>query len=131
MHKDTQENDHNGNDNIDNVVNVFVSDDEDSMKHETHDGFEPINEGVTKDVDLDNLSLLYEDTILKWNYIALHRMLSRRDLTFEVDVQLLEKVIVKDNESIERALMCVDVLSDNMVEHVVNHMQSDLELSLR
>lgn len=48
--------------------------------------------------------------------------MSRKALTFEEDAQLLEEVIMKDNENLERSLMCVDVLSDNMVEHVVHQM---------
>lgn len=58
--------------------------------------------------------------MLKWKYLALGRMLPRQTLAFEEEVHLLEEVIMKDNESLDRALMCVDVLSDNMVEHVVH-----------
>lgn len=115
--KATREKNHKGNDHIDDLVN---------MNKEVHDMYTLVNEVV----DLCNLPLLYEDIMLKWNYPTLDRMLSREYLTFDKEVQLMEEVIVKENESLERSLMCVDVLSNNMVEHVVHQMQSDLELSL-
>lgn len=45
-------------------------------------------------------------------------MLPKEALKFEKDAQLLEKVIVKDNESLERALMSVEDMSDNMIDYV-------------
>lgn len=47
-------------------------------------------------------------------------MLPKEALTFKKEVQLLKEVIMEDNESLERDLMFADVLSDNMVEHVVH-----------
>lgn len=35
------------------------------MNNEVHDSSGPINKGVTKDVDLCNMSLCYEDIMLK------------------------------------------------------------------
>lgn len=54
--------------NINNFVKNFVSDDEDVilMNKHVHDIFEPVNEGVTKDVDLGNVSLLNKDIVLKY-----------------------------------------------------------------
>lgn len=37
---------------------------------------------------------------------------------------------MKDNESRERALMHVNVMSDNIVKHVIHQMQSDFELRM-
>lgn len=104
--------------NVDDVVNDCAS--SIHMKKEVYDGSEPVNEGVTKDDDnVSNMSLLYEDILLKWKYLSPKRMMLKEALTFEDGAQLLEEVIVKGNESFERALICVDVLSNNMVEHVV------------
>ena len=53
--------------------------------------------------------------------LALVRMVSIETLTTEEDVLLLEEVIEKHNESLERALVCVvDDILGNMVEHVVH-----------
>lgn len=37
---------------------------------------------------------------------------------------------MKDNDNLEKSLMCDVDLSDNMLEHVVHQMQFDLELSM-
>lgn len=56
---------------INNVIDESVSADEGSisMNNEVHDGFEPESEGVTKAVDLCNVSLHYEDIISKLEYL--------------------------------------------------------------
>lgn len=63
-------------------------------------------------------------------YIALDRMLSREVIMFEVDVQMLEEIIVKNNECLERALICVDVVSDTMVQQFLQKMYPEFEMSL-
>lgn len=108
--------------NINNVDNNFISVDEDFvlMNKDVHDRSEPDNEGVTKDVDLGNMSLLNEDIMLKYSCqikIALERMLTKEALISEEDVQLLEEVIMK---GINKALMCGVDFSDNTVEHVIH-----------
>lgn len=104
--------------NIENGVNNSVSTDEGfiPMNNVVQDGSEPINGDFTKDDYLFNVSLLYEYIVIKWNHLALSRMLSKETLSFEVDAQLLKEVI----ENLERSRICVDDLSDNMVEHVVH-----------
>lgn len=47
-------------------------------------------------------------------------------LTFEEDVQLLEKVIMKDNEKLERNLMCVRVCQT--IWSSIHHIPPDFEL---
>lgn len=87
--------------------------------------FDPVNEGGTKDTDRYNMSLHCEDIVLEYLYhmrIDIKRMMSREALTFEEDVHMLEDVILKDNENLERALMWVVDMSINMVEYVVHHM---------
>lgn len=117
---------------IDNVVKKSVSADKDVifMNIDVHDRSEPVNEGVTKDDDHGNMYLLNEDIMLKYLCqlrIDLERMLPTESLISEKYVQLVEEVIMKDNDNLEKALMYGVDLSDNMVEYVVHQMQFDLE----
>lgn len=50
----------------------------------------------------------------------------KKALISEEDAQFPKEVIVK---GIDKAFMCVLGLLDNMVDHVVHHMQFDLEVS--
>ncbi|KAI5416151.1 hypothetical protein KIW84_041263 [Lathyrus oleraceus] len=104
--------------NIDNGVNNFVSIDEGSipMNNVIHDGSKPVNGDFTKDDDFCNASLLYEYIVIKWKYLALSRFLSKEDLSFEVDVQLLKEVI----DNLERALMDCKTKVDAKVQDIVS-----------
>ncbi|KAI5419908.1 HIR complex subunit [Lathyrus oleraceus] len=94
--------------NVDDVVNDCDS--SIHMKKEVYDGSEPVNEGVTKDDDnVNNMSLLYEDIVLKWKYLSPKRMMLKEALTFEDDAQLLEEVIVKGFLNMGLALGCLQV----------------------
>lgn len=53
--------------------------------------------------------------------IALEMMLPKEALISKVDVQLVEEVMVKENDNLEKALMCGVDLSNNMVEHVIHY----------
>lgn len=73
--KATHEKDHKGNDNIDDVDNDCAS--SIHMNKEVHDGSDTVNKDVTKDTNISNMSFLYKDIMLKWNFLAPKRMLPK------------------------------------------------------
>lgn len=84
---------------------------------------------------LYNMSFHCEESVMKWKYLYHKRMtletkLSKEDLTFEEVVKLLEVVIVNYNENLRIVHINVDDMSDKMVEHFVQKMQSKFELSM-
>ena len=81
------------------------------------------------------MSFHFKGSELKWKYlchkrITLERKLSKEALTFEEVVQLMKDVIVKNNENIMIFHIYVDDMLDKMVEHFVQQMQSEIELSM-
>ncbi|CAI8612872.1 unnamed protein product [Vicia faba] len=116
--KGKQEKDHvviNVGDNIDYVVNDSINIDEGfiPMSDEVHDGTEPINEGVTKDVDLCKRSKNKSNTIIYGNNISINvSIASLYDMYFHYEESVLNCILAESS--------CTQLLwSNQMLKDVI------------
>lgn len=82
---------------------------------------------------LDKMSFHFKESVLKWKHlyhqrISLKRKLSKEALKFQEVIQVLEDVTMKVNENHMIVHHCY--MLDKMVEHFIQKMQSEFELSM-
>lgn len=158
----TQEKNHvvnNVSDIIDDVVNDYVSVNEGyiPMNNEVHDRYGPVNEGVTKDVDickradkklkkivdgnkiptnvsiasLYNMYFHYEESVLKWKYLYHKWIALERKLSKET--LTCEEVFQLLEDIIVKGnenLMRTHVYVDDMTNKMVEHVVHQMQLSM-